>query len=101
MKHVNEQIYTQMQGPSEFGISGRLSDWEIKSRLNKIIIPTLMIGAKYDTVDPKAMEEQSKIVQHGKFLFCPNGSHLCMWDDQKIFMNGVITFIKEVDSGKF
>jgi len=60
-----------------------------------------MVGAKYDTMDPKAMEEQSEIVQHGRYLYCPNGSHLCMWDDQKIFMSGVIQFIRDVDQRNF
>ena len=50
---------------------------------------------------PKAMEEQSKMVQHGRYLYCPSGSHMCMWDDQEVFMNGVIKFIKDVDGGKF
>jgi len=99
-KHVNNEIYTMMQGPSEFGISGRLAKWDIKKRLPEITIPTLMIGAKYDTMDPKAMEEQSKLVKKGRYLYCPNGSHLAMWDDQKVFMNGVIEFINDVDLDK-
>jgi proline iminopeptidase len=99
-KHVNGEIYTMMQGPSEFGIAGRLANWDIKARLKEIRIPTLMIGAKHDTMDPKAMEEQSKLVQKGSYLYCPNGSHLAMWDDQEIFMNGVIKFIKEVDNNQ-
>jgi len=99
MKHANGEIYTLMQGPSEFGISGRLEKWDIKDRLKEIYVPTLMIGGKYDTMDPKAMEEQSKLVKNGQFLFCPNGSHLSMWDDQKVYMAGVIRFIKNVDSG--
>ncbi|WP_426486163.1 proline-specific peptidase family protein [Flavobacterium sp. 2] len=99
-KHVNGEIYTMMQGPSEFGISGRLAKWDIKNRLHEIEVPTLMIGAKYDTMDPKAMEEQSKLVKKGRFLYCPNGSHLAMWDDQQIFMKGVIEFIHDVDTKK-
>lgn len=98
---VSQQIYTIMQGPSEFGIAGRLANWDIKDRLKEIKIPTLMVGAKYDTMDPAAMEAQSKAVQHGRYLYCPNGSHLCMWDDQQVFMNGVIKFIHDVNSGKF
>ncbi|MHA8065808.1 proline iminopeptidase-family hydrolase [Aquirufa sp. ROCK2-A2] len=96
LKHANGTIYVQMQGPSEFGISGLLAKWDIKNRLKEIAVPTLMIGAKYDTMDPKAMEEQSKMVQNGEYLYCPNGSHLAMWDDQKIYMSGVIGFIKKV-----
>lgn len=98
-KHANNEIYTLMQGPSEFGISGRLANWDIKNRLKEISVPTLMIGAKYDTMDPKAMEEQSKLVQKGSYLYCPNGSHLAMWDDQQVFMSGIIKFIKELDKG--
>ncbi|MEP6700154.1 MAG: proline iminopeptidase-family hydrolase [Bacteroidota bacterium] len=100
-KHMNGEIYTMMQGPSEFGISGRLANWDIKNRLKEIKVPTLMIGAKHDTMDPKAMEEQSKMVQKGRYLYCANGSHLSMWDDQQVFMNGVIKFIKDVDEQRF
>lgn len=101
MKHVNGTIYTMMQGPSEFGVGGRLVNWDIKDRLKEISIPTLMIGAKHDTMDPAAMEEQSKLVQKGRYLYCPNGSHLAMWDDQQVFMKGVIGFINDVDKDKF
>lgn len=101
LKHVNGSIYTLMQGPSEFGIGGRLASWDIKNRLKEIRIPTLMIGAEHDTMDPKAMEVQSKLVQKGRYLYCPNGSHLAMWDDQQVFMSGVIQFINDVDQGKF
>jgi proline iminopeptidase len=100
MKHANNEIYTLMQGPSEFGISGRLANWDIKNRLHEINIPTLMIGVKFDTMDPKAMEEQSTLVKKGRYLYCPNGSHLSMWDDQQVFMNGVIQFIEDVHSSK-
>lgn len=100
MKHVNGEVYTMMQGPSEFRISGRLAKWDIKDRLKEITVPTLMVGAKHDTMDPKAMEEQSKMVQKGRYLYCPNGSHLAMWDDQQVFMAGVVGFIKDVDAGK-
>lgn len=98
---VSKEIYVMMQGPSEFGIAGRLAKWDIKDRLKEIKIPTLMVGAKYDTMDPKAMEEQSKMVQHGRYLYCPNGSHMCLWDDQEVFMDGVIKFIKDVDEAAF
>lgn len=99
--HINYDIYKMMQGPSEMGIGGNLANWDIKNRLKEIKIPTLMIGAQHDTMDPKAMEEQSQLVQKGRYLYCPNGSHLAMYDDQKTFFDGVIQFIRDVDGGKF
>jgi len=101
LRDYNKSIYVQMQGPSEFGIGGNLASWDIKARLKEIKIPTLMIGATHDTMDPKAMEEQSKLVQNGRYLLCPNGSHLAMYDDQKVFFDGVIDFIRDVDTGSF
>jgi hypothetical protein len=29
-RHVNNEVYTLMQGPSEFGIGGRLANWDVK-----------------------------------------------------------------------
>jgi len=60
-----------------------------------------MIGAKYDTMDPAYMKWMSTQVQNGSYLYCPNGSHLSMWDDQQVYMDGVIKFIKNVDDGSF
>lgn len=100
-KHVNPVIYTMMQGPSEFGISGRLANWDIKDRLKEIAVPVLTVGAKFDTMDPEHMKWESTQVQQGRYLYCPNGSHLAMWDDQAHFYPGVIQFIKDVDAGTF
>ena len=47
------------------------------------------------------MEMMSKRVQHGLYLFCPNGSHLALYDDQKVYVDGVIRFIGDVDHGQF
>ena len=60
-----------------------------------------MIGAKYDTMDPAFMERMSKQVKHGRYLFCPQGSHLAMYDDQQTYMAGVIGFLHDVDNGRF
>ena len=100
IKHVNEQIYVMMQGPSEFKVGGRLLHWDISDKLKNITVPTLAVGAKYDTMDPAYMKWMSTQFPKGSYLYCPNGSHLAMWDDQKVFMDGVISFIKDVDAGK-
>ena len=101
MDHANMHIYVLMQGPSEFVPGGRLVDWDVMDELSTLTVPTLMVGAKYDTMDPEAMEEMSKLVQNGRYLHCPEGSHLAMWDDQAHFFPGVVQFIQDVDSGEF
>jgi proline iminopeptidase len=100
-KHINQHVYEYMQGPSEFVPGGILKDWDVWDRLKEITVPTLTVGAKYDTMNPEEMEEMSNLVQNGRYLYCANGSHLAMWDDQKVFMDGVIDFIKSVHNGSF
>jgi proline iminopeptidase len=100
-KHINQQVYEYMQGPSEFVPGGILADWSIWGRLGELRVPTLTVGATYDTMNPAEMEEMAGLVQNGRYLHCPNGSHLAMWDDQEVFMDGVIQFIRDVDAGRF
>ena len=96
---MNYPLYLRMQGPSEFGVVGDavLKNWDRKADLHKIKVPTLSIGGEFDTMDPKAMEAMAKEVQNGKYLYCPKGSHMSMYDDQQTYFKGLIGFIKEVD----
>lgn len=101
-KHLNPNIYIHMQGYSEFGVTGNatLKGWDVSNRLSEIKVPTLMLGGKYDTMDPKYMEWMSTQVQKGRSV-TTNGSHLSQYDDPETYFSGLIQFIKDVDSEDF
>ena len=101
MKHLNQSIYVPMQGPSELSASGKLEKWDRTADLPTIAVPTLAIGARYDTMDPKHMEMIASTVQKGRYLDCPNGSHLAMYDDQKVYFEGLIKFVEDVAAARF
>lgn len=94
--HVNKQMYEYMQGPSEFGISGTLARWNRFEDLSSILVPTLVIGAEHDTMDPCYMERMAKQLPKGKYLYCPRGSHMAMWDDPQTYHEGIRRFIDSV-----
>lgn len=96
--HINEQIYTLMQGPSELGASGRLEHWDRSADLHRITVPTLVIGAQYDTMDPKYMRAMAKKLPQGQFLLCPKGGHMAMYDDQQTYFDGLIGFLRSVEA---
>ena len=100
--HLNPNIYIFMQGHSEFGMTGNatLKDWDISGRLKEIKVPTLMLGGKYDTMDPKYMEWMASEVQKGRSV-TTNGSHLSQFDDPETYFGELIRFIKDVDQGEF
>jgi len=92
---LNKKIYVPMQGPSEMGASGRLEKWDRSQDLKTITPRTLVIGAAHDTMDPKHMEWMSKQFPKGSYLFAPNGSHMALYDDQDVYMKGLIDFLKK------
>jgi proline iminopeptidase len=95
--HVNEHLYQLMQGPSELGASGRLEQWDRSADLHRITVPTLVIAARYDTMDPAYMAGMAKRLPHGQFLLCPKGSHMAMYDDQQAYFSGLIRFLHGVE----
>ncbi|HLF56343.1 MAG TPA: proline iminopeptidase-family hydrolase, partial [Thermoanaerobaculia bacterium] len=99
--HLNNAIYIPMQGPSELGASGKLASWDRSADLARIAVPTLTIGARHDTMDPEHMKWMASAVKRGRFHYCPDGSHLALYDDQKVYFEGLIRFLQDVDAGKF
>lgn len=97
---INQDIYVPLQGPSELGASGKLLDWDRSADLGAITVPALTIGATYDTMDPAHMEAMARALPAGRYLHCPNGSHLAMYDDQQTYFDGLVAFIEDVDSGR-
>ena len=96
---MNQSLYVTMQGPSEFGVSGKLLNWDRTADLPKLSVPVLSIGGKYDTMDPEHMRMIASKVQKGNALICPQGSHMSFYDDQQTYFKGLITFLKAVNEG--
>jgi proline iminopeptidase len=92
---INPSVYVPMQGPSELGISqdAKLAQWSRFDDLGTIEVPALVIGARYDTMDPAHMEEMANRLPRGRYLYCPEGSHLSMYDDQRTYFAGLIDFL--------
>ena len=98
---VNPNVYIPMQGPRELGASGLLGQWDRTDSIKEITAPALVIGAKYDTMDPKHMEWMAGELPNARYLYCPNGSHMAQYDDSETYFSGLLKFIRDVDQGKF
>src|SRR5450755_4619134 len=92
---INPAVYVSMQGPSELGISqdAKLAQWSRFDDLSSIEVPALVIGARYDTMDPAHIEQMADRLPLGQYLYCPKGSHLAMYDDQRTYFSGLLEFL--------
>ena len=94
--HINPAIYVPMQGPSELGLSGTLENWDRSADLPHVEVPALVIGAAHDTMDPEHMRWMSQQLPQGRYLHCPNGSHLAQFDDPEHYFPGLIDFLRSL-----
>ena len=100
-RHFADKVYNTMQGPNEFVVTGNFKDWDRWKDLPRIEVPTLVIGGRYDEMNPDDIRREGSLLPRSRVLLCENGSHLCMWDDQKTYMTGLIGFLKDVEAGRF
>src|SRR5438105_4419316 len=98
-RHLNTQVYNTMQGPNEFVITGNFKSWDRWGDLSKIKAPTLVIGARHDTMDWRDLKRESELLPNARFAFCENGSHLCLYDDQQSYFRHLVGFIRDNESG--
>jgi proline iminopeptidase len=44
-------------------------------------------------MDPAHMEMMAKRIRGGRYLYCPKGSHLAMYDHQETYFTGLVDFL--------
>lgn len=65
-------------------------------KMRRTRVAALSAG-QHDTMDPKHMEWMATQFPEGRYLHCPEGSHMAFYDDQKTYFEELVEFMKEVD----
>jgi proline iminopeptidase len=100
IRHWNQAISERILGLSALSLGGMLADWDRTADLGRLEVPTLIIGATHDIDDPAHMTWMAGQVQYGRYLHCPDGSHLALYDDPQPYFEGLVRFITDVDAGR-
>lgn len=100
-RHLNSQPYQTMQGPNEFIITGNFKDWNRWNDLAKISVPTLVMGGRYDTMNPEDILKMSRLIPNAQGVICENGSHLGFYDDQERYFEALLHFLDAVEHKTF
>ncbi len=100
LAHLNQKIYKQMQGPSEFVITGNFRDWDRWADLHRITTPTLILAARYDTMSVDDLRKMGSLIPHSRVAVCEEGSHLAMYDEQPTYFHHLLRFLNDVRAGR-
>jgi proline-specific peptidase len=86
-------VYTAMNGPSEFTVTGSLKTWDIMDRLGEIDVPTLLLGGRYDECRPGHLEEMHRRIAGSRLAIIEDASHLCFAERPGEFNDLVNSFL--------
>ncbi|KAK3271000.1 hypothetical protein CYMTET_20628, partial [Cymbomonas tetramitiformis] len=95
--NVNEQIYTAIQGPSEFTIGGKLKNWSITHKLAGIQVPTLLTNGKYDTMQPPVTDAMAEAIPNVQRQLFERSGHMTMVDEPGPYNVAVQDFLSSLE----
>lgn len=94
----NQHIYTYMQGPSEFTITGTLKRYDATSFLPQIRVPTLLTVGEFDEVGPDLVRTHAGLIPGAQFDVLPGSAHITPWDARDANVQLVRHFLNAADS---
>jgi L-proline amide hydrolase len=98
---ANLDIYSAMQGPSEFGMAGVLGDFNTTSQLPSIRQPVLLTHGRYDTMRPSIVQTIQDRLPHVERVTLLRSGHVSMIDEAGLMNDYVDDFFERVENGHF
>ena len=95
--YLGEQVYTHMNGPSEFTFTGTLQYYDATNRLQKIKIPSLFVCGEYDEARPETTEYYASLVPNSKFVVIKGAAHMTMQDNPEQDIKEIRNFLDEIE----
>ncbi|CAB9528650.1 Proline iminopeptidase [Seminavis robusta] len=98
-EHANEEIYTAMQGPSEFTMSGVLAPYNVTDRLPTITVPVLLTHGRFDTMRPSIVQTMQEQLPNARSLLLERSGHVSMIDEPGKMNTAMAQFYQQVEDG--
>ena len=96
-QYLGEEVYTFMNGPSEFTFTGTMQYYDATDRLHKIKVPTLFICGEYDEARPETTKYYASLVPNSKFAVIKDAAHMTMQDNPKQDLKEIRNFLNEIE----
>jgi proline iminopeptidase len=88
------QVYETMWGPSEYTVTGRLSDFDRSGRLHEIEIRTLFTCGRFDEATPETVGWYSSLLPGYELTVFEESSHLAHLEERDRYNAVARTFLR-------
>lgn len=95
---TNGEIYETLWGPSEFYAPGLLKDWDVRTRLAEIDLPTLLLSGFYDEATPAQMTVLKEGIAGSEQVILKQSAHCGMWEEPDKYKAALLNFLNRVES---
>jgi proline iminopeptidase len=100
LKQLSHGPYSTLWGYNDFKVVGNTQNWNRWPDLEKITVPTLVMGAHYDIVDPARLQQLAQKLPHGQFFDSKTGSHFSFLEDQENYFGALLKFFDGISTAK-
>ncbi len=94
---IDNTVYRNMNGPTEFHVIGTMKDWTIEDRLPQIEAPTLIISGKYDEATPLVVKPYVDRVKGAEWVLFEQSSHMPHVEEKELCLATVSAFMSRHD----
>jgi proline-specific peptidase len=91
------QVYSTMNGPTEFDVIGSLRDWDRTDDLHRITRPTLVTCGRHDEITPACSETLREGIPDARMVVFEKSAHCAHLEEPELYVETVERFLREVD----
>lgn len=92
------EVYNAMWGPSEFHVTGCLSDYERLDRLSELTVPTMFMCGRHDEITPEATQAFQSHAPGSVLEIFEESAHLPQVEEPQRHTQVVRDFLQRVES---
>jgi len=94
----NPEVYTTMNGPSEFHVTGVLKDWDIVARLGEIQLPTLITSGRHDEATPAIAATIQRGIKGSQWVVFEHSAHEAHLEETARYLQVLDAFVRQVEA---
>jgi len=96
--HMGVPVYTTMDGPSEFTVTGTLHDYNARAYLPQLKLPVLYTTGEFDEALPRTVASFARATPGAEMRIFANAGHVTMEDDSTEYVAVVRDFLDRADA---
>ncbi|KAJ7039857.1 proline-specific peptidase [Mycena alexandri] len=90
---ADSTVYSTMNGPSEFTVTGTLKTWTVIEDLHKIDVPTLLINGRFDEAQDVSVRPFFQKIPRVKWVQFAESSHMPLVEENERYLQVIGDFL--------